>query len=44
MNLADKWGKPLFELLPDKFPQGRLTDVELELWARFYNEKRNRVK
>ncbi|WP_319521668.1 hypothetical protein [uncultured Desulfosarcina sp.] len=32
----------LFEVLPDVFPQGFLTDTELILWGRFYDELKNR--
>jgi len=37
----------LFEILPDMFPQGYLTETELALWSRFFKEqqrsnKRNR--
>ena len=36
LQLGHKWGRPLFELRPDRFPDGYLTDLEIELWARFY--------
>jgi hypothetical protein len=29
----------LFEVRPDVFPEGRLTDVEIALWARFFTDK-----
>jgi hypothetical protein len=28
----------LYELLPDRFPHGQLTDVELILWDKFAEE------
>jgi len=34
--------KFLFELLPDIFPQGFLTRVEIELWGEYYQEMKNR--
>jgi hypothetical protein len=33
LALGHKWGKPLFELRPDLFPEGFLTDAETELWG-----------
>jgi hypothetical protein len=30
----------LFEAIPDLFPQGFLTDIEIGLWARFYDEQK----
>ena len=42
--LADKFNKPLFELIPDYFPQGRLTDVEIELWNKYYKKKKEESK
>lgn len=38
--LGDKWSKPLYELIPDLIPQGRLTEVELELWGMYYARKK----
>jgi hypothetical protein len=32
----------LFEAIPDIFPQGFMTDTERALWARFYNEQKER--
>jgi len=29
----------LYQVRPDICPQGFLTDVELELWGRFYDER-----
>jgi hypothetical protein len=36
-------GRFLFEIRPDVFPEGWLTDVELKLWGLYY-EERNRRK
>lgn len=30
----------LYELRPDLFPEGYLTDAELSLWASYYTERR----
>lgn len=37
--LCEKNQKFLFEALPDYFPQGRLTEVELRLWDKYYRQK-----
>ena len=37
--LCDLRGRFLFEVLPDYFPQGRLTDVEVGLWGQYYEAK-----
>lgn len=37
--LCDLRGRFLFEVLPDLFPEGRLTGVEVELWGRYYSDK-----
>jgi hypothetical protein len=29
----------LYEVRPDLFPEGRLTDLELELWGLFFDER-----
>ena len=29
----------MYEVRPDLFPQGFLTDVEIELWELYYSEK-----
>ena len=42
--LGDKWGKPLFEICPHKFPQGYLTDVERILWMHYYVKKAEVLK
>lgn len=39
MTLADARGKLLFEIRPDLFPEGFLTDTELHLWGLFYEER-----
>jgi len=44
MTLCDKSGQFLFQVLPDKFPHGRLTGVEMELWNRYYTEKNAKEK
>ncbi len=36
MALCEKSGQFLFQVMPDVFPHGRLTNIELELWDRFY--------
>lgn len=30
----------LYEVRPDLFPQGFLTDVELELWGKYFESKK----
>lgn len=42
MMLAHLRGGYLFEVLPDRFPWGRLTDLEIALWAKFYDENERR--
>lgn len=37
--LCDLRGRFLFEVLPDLFPEGRLTDVETALWGQYYEDK-----
>lgn len=32
----------LYEHRPDLFPEGQLTDTELELWAMYYRERNER--
>ena len=44
MTLADKWGKPLYEVAPDVFPGGVLTDTEMALWALFFDDQQERIK
>jgi len=40
--LADKFGKPLFEVRPDLFPHGRLTGIEISLWEIHLKEQEKR--
>jgi len=40
--LCEKNQKFLFEVLPDYFPQGRLTDLELQLWNKFYEQRQEK--
>ena len=42
MALCDKKDMFLFQALPDIFPQGRLTEVEVELWDRYFIERKNK--
>jgi hypothetical protein len=37
--LCDLKGRFLFEVIPDIIPEGRLTDVECNLWGRYYHDK-----
>lgn len=30
----------LFEVLPDLFPYGFLSEIEIQMWARFFNEQK----
>lgn len=39
MALCEKSGQFLFQVMPDKFPHGRITQIELDLWDKFYTEK-----
>ncbi len=41
--LCDLKQRFLFEALPDLFPS-RLTDVECELWGRYYEDKSRSMK
>jgi len=34
--LADRKGRFLFEIRPDVFPEGYLTDAEVGLWRRWF--------
>ena len=34
----------LYELRPDKFPEGHLTDAELMIWGWYYEEKHARSR
>ena len=42
LSLCDKSGQFLFQVLPDRFPHGRVTMIELKLWDKFYTEQKNR--
>jgi hypothetical protein len=43
MELCAVRNRFMFEVRPDIFPEGWLTDTESELWARYYDEQeRNR--
>ena len=37
--LAEMKGRFLYEVRPDLFPQGFLTELEIQVWADYYNEK-----
>jgi len=46
MGFSGGFGGPrkfLFEMIPDIFPYDFVTDMEMELWGRFF-EERNRKK
>jgi len=34
----------LFESRPDLFPEGYLTQVEISLWAKYYDQKKAEIK
>jgi len=40
MMLAERQGAFLFQIRPDLFPHGFLTQTELELWGIYYEDKR----
>jgi len=40
LSLCDKNGMFLFQAMPDVFPQGRLTELELMLWEKYFEEKK----
>jgi hypothetical protein len=42
--MGEKLSKPLYELRPDLCPHGRLTDVELGLWDRYFRYKDEQTK
>ena len=42
LTLCDRNRRFLFEVLPDKFPQGRLTHLELLVWERYFEDKKGR--
>lgn len=37
-SMAHKTGRGLFELIPDVFPYGMMTDLEMEVWVLFYED------
>lgn len=41
MMLCEQRGRFLFEVRPDLFPAGRLTDVECALWGTYYEERKS---
>jgi len=43
MMLCHSRGRFLFEVLPDIFPEGYLTDTEVELWEMHYQEQNERA-
>lgn len=47
LYMAHEKHKFLFEIRPDIFPQGYLTDIEAGLWDKFYGmllEKRDQIR
>jgi len=40
--LADHKGRFMFEIRPDLFPQGYLTQLETEVWAEYFESKKER--
>jgi len=44
MALCAERGRFLFEVRPDVFSAGRLTDLETELWGKWYAEREQRLK
>jgi len=44
MLLCDKSGQFLFQVLPDVFPHGRITEIEMHLWNMFYEEKNSMLE
>jgi len=44
LYLCHKNNSFLFQVLPDIFPQGFLTNIEAELWAKFLEEQKNLMK
>jgi len=40
LMLAEKKGRFLFEIRPDLFPQGFLTELETQVWADYFEERR----
>ena len=44
MSLADERGKFLYEILPEFAHYGFLTDLEMDLWARYLEWKQSLIK
>jgi len=44
MALCDKSGQFLFQVMPDRFPYGRISDVEMALWSKYFDAKNARAK
>ena len=44
LSLCEKNGAFLFQVLPDVFPQGRLTEVEISLWDKYYKDREDAKK
>ena len=42
MILCDVTKKLMYEARPDLFPQGYLTDIELELWGIYYENRKKK--
>lgn len=43
MMLADVKGRMLYEVAPDLFPEGLVSEIEIMLWDRYYGEKQERL-
>lgn len=44
LYLAAERGRFLYEIRPDLFPEGFLTDLEVALWGRFYEYREQQRK
>jgi hypothetical protein len=44
MALCSERNRFLFEVRPDLFPEGRLSEVETALWARWYEDRQRRSR
>ena len=44
MSLCSERGRFLFEVRPDVFPAGYLTELETALWGIWYEERNERQK
>jgi len=42
--LCDKKDRFLFEVRPDLFPQGWLSELEVALWGKYYEEQNRAAK